>query len=64
MKQQILYNPVKTWMQKRGFDATITGSKTDFVIPTSELIQMPYKIPDLVGVNRGNRVAIIEGENN
>lgn len=62
LKQQILYDPIKTWLQSRGFDTLITGGRTDFVIPISEFISMPYKVPDLIGVNKEHKVVIVEVE--
>jgi hypothetical protein len=61
MKQNVLYEPIRTWLEGRGFKALVTGSKTTIVIPINELVPMPYKIPDLIGV-RNQRVVIVEVE--
>lgn len=64
MKQQLLYEPIKTWLESKGFNALITGSEPTIVIPVRDLIPMTYKIPDLVGVDKSNKVIIIEVEQN
>jgi len=62
MGQQALYDPIRLWLESRGFRAMITGHKNNFVIPVSDLFAGPYKIPDLVGIDGNNRVVIAEAE--
>jgi len=64
MKQRLFYEPVRAWLESIGFKALVVGDKTTFVIPVSDLIPMAYKIPDIIGINKSNRVAIIEVEKN
>lgn len=62
MKQQDLYEPIKAWLENKGFRTFISGNKMTTVIPISDLISMPYKIPDLVGIDNRSRVVIVEVE--
>lgn len=62
MGQRALYEPTRLWLESKGFRAMITGHKKNFVIPVSDLFPGPYKIPDLVGIDRDNRVVIVEAE--
>lgn len=62
MKQLILYEPIKAWLEARGFRVLITGERTKLVIPVSDLVPAVYKIPDLIGVNKNGRVAVVEVE--
>ncbi len=62
MKQRILYEPIKAWLETKGFRVLILGEGTKVVIPVSDLVPAAYKIPDVVGVNERNRVAIVEVE--
>ncbi len=62
MKQQALYDPTKAWLESKGFRVLITGDKTKFVISVSDLLTVPYMIPDLVGVDGSSRVAVAEVE--
>jgi hypothetical protein len=62
MGQRALYDPTRLWLESKGFRALITGHKKNFVIPTSDLFAGPYKIPDLVGIDRDDRVVIVEVE--
>src|SRR5687768_863958 len=61
MKQAGLYECVREWMVAEGFSAAIVGARLSLVIPISDLVPMPYKVPDLVGVRDG-RVVIVEVE--
>lgn len=62
MKQEILYEPIKTWLTSKGFRAFVTGERTKFVIPVNDLAPASFKIPDLVGVDENNHVVIVEVE--
>jgi len=62
MNQKVLYEPIRKWLESNGFKVLVTGSKTTIVIPISDLVPMAYKIPDLVGVNKNQRVVLIEVE--
>lgn len=62
MKQRILYDPIKAWLETKGFRVLVAGEGTKLVIPVSDLVPATYKIPDLVGVNERNQVAIVEVE--
>lgn len=62
MKQQTLYGPTKAFLERKGFHAFVTGDRRDFVIPVSDLFAGAYKIPDLVGVDRSDRVVVVEVE--
>lgn len=62
MEQQTLYGPAKTWLEGRGFSVMVTGSERNFVVSISDLFAGAYKIPDLIGVNKSNRVVIAEVE--
>ncbi len=62
MGQRALYDPIRLWLESRGFRAMITGDKQNFVIPISDLFAGPYKIPDLVGIDGNNSVVIAEAE--
>jgi len=62
MSQKVLYEPIKKWLETKDFEVLITGSETKIVIPVRDLIPMTYKIPDLVGVDKSNRVIIVEVE--
>jgi len=56
MKQKMLYEPIKNWLESKGFEALITGDKSEVVIPIRDLAPMAYKIPDLIGVNDSKQV--------
>ncbi len=63
--QKALYEAIRTWLQNQGFQAFVTGNKMKFVIPVSDLISAPYKVPDLIGVKdlgALTRVVIVEVE--
>lgn len=62
MKQRILYEPIKAWLETKGFKALVAGEGAKLVIPVSDSVPATYKIPDLVGVNERNQVAIVEVE--
>jgi hypothetical protein len=62
MRQQALYEPIKLWLENKGFLVLITGRRMKVVIPVSDLLPAAYKIPDLIGVNERNRVVIVEAE--
>jgi len=62
MGQRALYDPIRLWLESKGFRSNITGHKKNFVISVSDLFAGPYKIPDLVGVDGNNRVVIAEAE--
>lgn len=62
MKQKDLYEPIKAWLQTRGVRALISGTQMTMVLPISDLISMPYKVPDLIGVDGQSHVVIIEVE--
>ena len=62
MKQQILYEPMKAWLESKGFRAMVTGASKRFVIPVSHLFSAPFKVPDLVGVDESGRVVVAEAE--
>jgi len=62
MEQRALYDPIRLWLEGRGFRAMITGHNKNFVIPVSDLFAGPYKIPDVVGVDGNNSVVIAEAE--
>ncbi len=64
MKQQTLYEPTRAWLESKGFRVMVTGATGNFVIPISDLFAGGYKIPDLVGVDKNNRVVIAEVESN
>jgi len=64
MTQKPIYKLVKTWLEDKGFEVLITGANTTFVIPISDLVSLPYKIPDLVGVSNDDKVVIVEVEQN
>lgn len=61
MKQAELYDCIREWLVAEGFAAAVVGARLSMVIPVSDLVPMPYKVPDLVGVRDG-RVAIVEVE--
>jgi len=62
MKQDILYGPIKAWLESKGFRVIVAGERRNFVIPISDLFAAGYKTPDLVGVNKNNRVVVTEVE--
>ena len=64
MKQEIFYEPIKTWLTSKGLRAFVTGQRANFVIPVSDLVPAIYKIPDLVGLTENGRVVIVEVEKN
>ena len=59
-----LFQKIKCWLESKGFQTLVTGDSREFVIPIGDLYSRGYKIPDLIGVNRDNRVFIVEVENN
>jgi len=59
--QKTIYEPVRLWLEKKGFKALITGDRKEFVISISDLYSMSYMIPDIIGV-KDNKVAIVEVE--
>jgi hypothetical protein len=61
MRQSELYEPVRRWLVSEGFAATVLGNRLSLVIPVSDLVPMPYKVPDVVGIRDG-RAAIVEVE--
>lgn len=61
MRQSELYEPVRRWLITEGFAATVLGTRLSLVIPISDLVPMPYEVPDVVGIRDG-RVAIVEVE--
>jgi hypothetical protein len=61
MRQSELYEPVRRWLIGEGFAATVVGTSLSLVIPISDLVPMPYKVPDVVGIRDG-RAAIVEVE--
>jgi hypothetical protein len=62
MKQHTLYEPTMTWLEDKGFRVLVTGARRNFVVAVSDLFDGPYKVPDLVGVDKSNRVVIAEVE--
>lgn len=62
MEQRILYEPIKALLETKGFGVLIAGERARIVIPVSDLVPAIYKIPDLIGVNKNNQVAIVEVE--
>ena len=59
--QKTLYEPVRLWLDKRGFKALITGDRKEFVVSISDLYSMSHMIPDIIGV-KDNKVVIVEVE--
>jgi len=64
MRQKVLYEPIKKWLETKDFEVLITGSEHRMVIPVGDLVPRAYKIPDLVGVDKSNKVIIVEVEQN
>jgi len=62
MGQTSLFGAIQKWFEDKGFEVLVTGGSRDFVISISDLFSGGFKIPDLVGVNHNNRVAIVEVE--
>lgn len=62
MKQETLYEPTKAWLESKGFLVIVAGERRNFVIPISDLFAGGYKIPDLVGVDKSDRVVVAEVE--
>lgn len=62
MNQKILYQPIKNWLESRGFKVLISGEGSSVALPIWDLTPMAYKVPDLIGVNNENKVVIVEVE--
>ncbi|MCL4459199.1 MAG: hypothetical protein M1136_10330 [Chloroflexi bacterium] len=64
MKDQAeLFEPIKKWLESKGFKALITGDKSiGIVIPVKDLLPTkPYIVPDLIGI-KDSDVAVVEVE--
>ena len=62
MKQQLLFEPVKEWLESQGFNALVTGIKPNIIVPMADLLPTKvYLVPDVIGV-KDNQVAVIEVE--
>jgi len=62
MDQKLLYEPVKEWLESKDFKVLITGDKPEIVIPVSDIAPPLYKIPDLMGIDKTDKVVIVEVE--
>jgi hypothetical protein len=63
VNQQLLYEPIKTWLESHNVQSVITGGKRkNLVIPIGDLISTKvYGVPDIMGI-MGNKVVIVEVE--
>lgn len=64
MKDQAeLFEPIKKWLESKGFKVLITGGKsTEIIVPVKDLLlTKTYIVPDLVGINNSD-VAAVEVE--
>jgi len=62
MEQELLYEPVKKWLESQGFKALVIGTKPHIVVPIGDLLPTKvYLVPDIIAV-RDNHVAIAEVE--
>jgi len=62
MRQKLLYKPIQKWLESKGFQVLITGNTYKIVVPISDVVPLLYKIPDLVGIDKANKVVIVEVE--
>lgn len=62
MKQELLFEPIREWLESQGFNAVVTGIKPNIIVPIADLLPTKvYLVPDVVGV-KDNQVAVIEVE--
>lgn len=61
MEQRELYEPIKVWLESRGFKALVTGGyEQRLVIPIGDILpSRVHMVPDIVGVKRGEMMAAI-----
>jgi hypothetical protein len=63
--QQLLYEPIRKWLQFHNIQSVITGAggkRKNLVIPIGDLIPTKvYGVPDIIGI-MGNKVVIVEVE--
>jgi hypothetical protein len=62
LNERGFYEPVKAWLESRGYRTVITEGRKQIVLPTGTLLGVAFLEPDVIGYKRenGDHLVIVE----
>ncbi|MDT7886091.1 MAG: hypothetical protein RQ968_01805 [Thermoproteota archaeon] len=52
INEESLYEPIKVWLESKGYKAIISGKKGHILLPTGSLLGVKYLEPDVIGYKK------------
>jgi hypothetical protein len=63
--EKSFYEPIKIWLESKGYKAVISGGKRQILLPTGALLGVAFLEPDVIGYKKEDRkdlLAIVEAK--
>jgi hypothetical protein len=63
INEESLYEPIKVWLESKGYKAIISGKKRQILFSTGPLLGVSFLEPDVIGYKKENykdRLVIVE----